>query len=103
MRISDESVTRATVGQVKQENPYMLFYELMPSWRQEEGKVEMPEGEADYATLQKAVAGAMSLSGQNQGAKMAGGEAASWRGSSAPSSLRIRPRTVHRWSTPPVA
>ncbi|CDU23056.1 related to UBP1-ubiquitin-specific protease [Sporisorium scitamineum] len=111
LRISDESVTRATIQQVKQENPYMLFYELMPSRSQilqQEGKMELPDGGADYATLQRAIAGAMNANGsQVQSASRAQDQvddvAGSLRASPAPSSLRIRPRTVHRWSTPPVA
>lgn len=100
LRISDESVSKATIQQVKGENPYMLFYELI-----EEGgrgdKVELPNGKAGYEELQKAIAGAMG----NGGAKTGEGEGGygSSRASPVPSSLRVRPRTVHRWSTPPVA
>lgn len=104
LRISDESVTRATIQQVKQENPYMLFYELMPSRTLQEPKMVQLPDQADYATLQKAIAGALVANGQ---AKSEGlqtpGYAGSSRQSPAPSSLRVRARTVHRWSTPPVA
>ncbi|TKY87761.1 hypothetical protein EX895_003342 [Sporisorium graminicola] len=116
LRISDESVTRATIQQVKQENPYMLFYELMPSRSQvlqQEGKMELPEGDADYATLQRAIAGAMAANGNGGHAQSASSQqdavadvavaGTAARVSPASSSLRIRPRTVHRWSTPPVA
>ncbi|SJX66025.1 related to UBP1-ubiquitin-specific protease [Sporisorium reilianum f. sp. reilianum] len=106
LRISDESVTRATIQQVKQENPYMLFYELMPSRAhvlQQQGKMELPDGGADYATLQRAIAGAMAAQGHGQMQDEVDDAAGSARASPAPGSLRIRPRTVHRWSTPPVA
>lgn len=100
LRISDESVSRASIDEVKRENPYMLFYELVapPQQQQQQQKVKLEEG-ADYAMLQKAIAGAMA---------QADGEAASSpssRTSPAPNGhgLRVRPRTVHRWSTPPVA
>ncbi|KAJ1020104.1 hypothetical protein NDA16_004384 [Ustilago loliicola] len=105
LRISDESVSPATIQQVKQENPYMLFYELLPPRNADaapQQKVELPDG-ADYATLQKAIAGAMAANG---GAVKRGDREAEFAGSSraspVPSSLRVRPRTVHRWSTPPV-
>ena len=106
LRISDESVSRATIQQVKQENPYMLFYELMPP-RAPQQPVHLPDG-ADYATLQKAIAGAMAASkadavGNGETSTEPSEAAASSRASPAPSSLRIRPRTVHRWSTPPVS
>ncbi|CBQ70998.1 related to UBP1-ubiquitin-specific protease [Sporisorium reilianum SRZ2] len=106
LRISDESVTRATIQQVKQENPYMLFYELMPSRAhvlQQHGKMELSDGGADYATLQRAIAGAMAAQGHGQMQDEVDDAAGSARASPAPGSLRIRPRTVHRWSTPPVA
>lgn len=116
LRVSDESVTRATIQQVKQENPYMLFYELLPArspqrplqQQQQDARVELPVGTADYATLQKAVAGAMAAAANGHVKRAANGagsdeEVGSSRASPAPSSIRIRPRTVHRWSTPPVA
>ncbi|KAJ9478692.1 Ubiquitin carboxyl-terminal hydrolase 1 [Pseudozyma hubeiensis] len=114
LRISDESVTRATIQQVKQENPYMLFYELMPprsgmQHQQQQDKVELPDGSADYATLQNAIAGAMAAAskghaqGSQTGVEGGADQSGSSRASPAPSSVRIRPRTVHRWSTPPVA
>uniref|UniRef100_V5GII7 ubiquitinyl hydrolase 1 n=1 Tax=Kalmanozyma brasiliensis (strain GHG001) TaxID=1365824 RepID=V5GII7_KALBG len=65
LRISDESVSPATIQQVKQENPYMLFYELMPA-RAQQDKIELPDG-ADYAMLQKAIAGAMGANGHSRG------------------------------------
>lgn len=110
LRISDESVTRASIQQVKQENPYMLFYELMPARHehQQELHVELPGGRADYATLQKAIAGGMAASNRESACsqKTSGVDqvqVAPSRANPAPSSIRVRPRTVHRWSTPPVA
>lgn len=102
LRISDESVSPATIQQVKQENPYMLFYELLPPRNVDlEQKVELPDG-ADYATLQKAIAGAMAANGDAKARSREAEHAGSSRASPVPSSLRVRPRTVHRWSTPPV-
>jgi len=100
LRISDESVTKATIQQVKGENPYMLFYELIEEGGRGE-KVELPNGNAGYEELQKAIAGAMGNGGMRTG-EGEGGKGSS-RASPVPGSLRVRPRTVHRWSTPPVA
>ncbi|KAJ1570743.1 hypothetical protein NDA11_003359 [Ustilago hordei] len=105
LRISDDSVSRVSIQQVKQENPYMLFYELLPPSSADaapQHKLELPGG-ADYATLQKAIARAVAVNGD--AAKSLGGErqagyAICSSASSVPSSWRVRPRTVHRWSTP---
>ncbi|SPO25145.1 related to UBP1 - ubiquitin-specific protease [Ustilago trichophora] len=107
LRISDESVTQATIQQVKQENPYMLFYELLPQREdQQQTKVDLPQDGADYAKLQRAIAGAMAANGETMMKKEPSdfvGSAGSGRASPIPSSLKVRPRTVHRWSTPPVS
>ncbi|ETS60783.1 hypothetical protein PaG_04695 [Moesziomyces aphidis] len=98
LRISDESVSRTTIGQVKQENPYMLFYELMPaSAVPAQQQVQLPQG-ADYAAMQQAIASAIKSEGPHSEVESA---SASQRASPAPT-LRMRPRTVHRWSTPPI-
>ncbi len=91
----------------------MLFYELLPSRGAEDNQqrqVKLPDGAADYATLQKAIAGAMAThsaaNGSAKGTNVGEGNAnvnVVVKASPAPGSLRIRPRTVHRWSTPPVA
>lgn len=89
LRISDESVTRTSVQQVKQENPYMLFYELV-----QENRLDLPGLDGDYASLQKVIAGAMGNGSREDKEEYAPVPR---------NGLRVRPRTVHRWSTPPVA
>lgn len=151
LRISDENVTRASIQQVKQENPYMLFYELLPPRESEgqdaeRGKINLPPQGADYDMLQKAIAGAMAASAaassssstltttttpavngdvpsqqpapvpaagrgaEAQSTSSSRGTSPGFNASSSSSSsssssavARIRPRTVHRWSTPPVS
>ncbi|PWZ01609.1 cysteine proteinase [Testicularia cyperi] len=110
LRLSDESVTRATLKQVLSENPFMLFYEQLPPAFAPNGleRLHVPN-DASYADLQRAISNlaesqhledASSVTGGLQPGSSPAPDSAT--PTSSMGSIRIRPRIVHRWHPPPL-